>query len=613
MWKCGIFVIIFTATCQTLIAAERPNFVWLTSEDNSADYLRLYSPQGAATPNIEKLAQHGLVFDNAFSNAPVCSVARTTLLTGMHLPALGVQNHRASFRPHLPKGVRMYPWYLQQAGYYTSNNAKTDYNLSIATSGWDDSSGQASWRNRKPEQAFFHVQNFDRTHEGKLHFSRQQIESHPLPLQSTAPLPYHPDTPVFRYTRARYLELHREMDKQIGALLKQLQDDRLLDDTFVFYFGDHGGVLPGSKGYIYQAGTRVPLVIHIPKNWQHLVDLTVGSRVSGQVNFVDFAPTLLHLAGVEIPAHMQGTPFLGKGISAEAVARRDESFAYADRFDEKYDLSRALRKGRYRYIRSYQPFNVDGLHNNYRYRMLAYREWRQLFDAGKLNPAQRRFFEARPAEALYDLEADPHELYNLAANPDYRETLVAMRQRLQDKVKSLPDLGFLPENLMVETLAAGTDARFDEANRKRIARLIDIADLSLLPFKKARPQIKKALKSTDPLARYWGLITCSSFGQQATGFAATARRLAARDGDNLVRVRAAEFLALIGKGNPAPVIEEVLNSTDNEFEAALALNTVVLLRDFHGYEFTISADMFPGEWLSDKKSNVKRRVDYLTN
>lgn len=603
----------FLASVQglALFAADRPNIVWLTSEDNSVHYLKLYDETGAAMPNIEKLAEHGLVFDHAFSNAPVCSVARTTLLTGAYGPRIGAQFHRRSKMVPMPDEGRMYPWYLKEAGYYTTNNSKQDYNV-IDKDGWDESSAKATWRNRKPDQPFFHVQNTTLTHESSLHFSAEEMATveNEMSSDSVTLFPYFPDTPTFRYTHARYLDNHKKVDDYHGEYIEMLEEDGVLDDTFIFYYGDHGGVLPRGKGYAYESGLHVPLVVYVPKNWKHLVDAELGSRVKGFVSFVDFAPTLLNLAGIEVPAHMDGVPFLGEGVDLDEVNDRDEAFGYADRMDEKYDPVRTLRKGKYTYQRNYQPFNFDGLWNQYRYRMLAYMEWWELYQAGKLNEIQSQFFEPRAAEQLFDVEADPHEVNNLADDPSYAVVLSSMRQRLANKVKSINDLSMFPESVLWEE-AFDNPVEFGRKNSDRIAGLVDIADLSLVDFDKAKDGIEKALNSDDPWARYWGLIVCSSFGDEAKGFVEKAKTIAAQDTENLVRVRAAEFLGLIKEEDPAPVIVEVLAHANNEVEAFLTLNTVVLLKDLSGYKFEIDPEIFPAEWRAAERSDVNRRLGYL--
>ena len=589
-------------------AKRRPNFVWLVSEDNSKHYLKLFDPNGAPAPNIERLAKQGVVFNHAFSNAPVCSVARTTLASGVLAPRGGFQYHRKLKMANLPEGLRLFPAYLRDAGYYTTNNAKKDYNVVEGKGVWDASSRKASWRNRPAKgQPFFHMQSFGASHESSLHFSEGKIDPGELgtdPKKVFIP-PYHPDTELFRYTYARYHDRMGAVDGFVGGVIKELQEDGLLEDTFVFYFGDHGGVLPGSKGYIRESGLHVPLAVRIPKNWEHLVDLKPGTRTDGFVSFIDFGPTLLHLAGIGVPRQMDGKPFLGPGITASGLAARDETFGYADRFDEKYDLCRSLRKGRYKYIRNYQAFYPDGLQNNYRYKMLAYKEWRELYRKGKLDAVRGRFFEGKPVEELYDIETDPHGVRNLASDPKHTGTLTDMRGRLQARVKGLSDLSFYPESYMVEHALADGIA-FGQAHKADIARMVDIADLSLLPLAKARPALEKALGSEKPWERYWALIACSCLGKEAKALVPMARQRL-QDGELLVRVRAAEFLAIVGEADPRPTLCEVLNTTESHVEALLAFNTVVFINDhLEGYPFDMGKLK-----MKVRGGEVKRRTDYL--
>jgi arylsulfatase A-like enzyme len=393
---------------SSLHGAERPNIVWLISEDNSVHYLKMYSQVGTDTPHIARLAQHGLQFQHAFSNAPVCSVARTTLITGCYGPRIGTQFHRRAISVPMPNGLKMFPAYLRDGGYYTTNNQKKDYNASETRTTWDESSAKASWNSRASKQPFFHMQSFATTHESTLHFDRESCEKNKTdtdPNKVFIP-PYHPDTPLFRYTVAKYHDNIRKVDQQIGEIVDQLSRDGVLEDTFIFYFGDHGGVLPRGKGYAYESGLHIPLVVRIPDNFKHLSAYSVGAKPNGFVQFVDMGATVLNLAGVKVPDDIDGRPFLGTNTNVSEVESRDVSFGYADRFDEKCDLVRTLRKGKYEYVRSYQPFNFDGLHNNYRYIMLAYREWRDLYHKGKLDEVQSQFFRARPAESLFDIELD---------------------------------------------------------------------------------------------------------------------------------------------------------------------------------------------------------------
>lgn len=574
-------------------AADRPNVVWIVSEDNSIHYLNHFFEGGATTPNIEALAAEGLTFNHAFSNAPVCSVARTTLATGCYGPRIGTQFHRRYAMVPMPEGLRMFPAYLRDAGYYTTNNSKTDYNAIPSKDVWDESSNTASWRNRtEAGQPFFHMQSHSESHEGSLHFGQQvyeneKTETDPASVQLAD---YFPDTPLFRYTHARYHDRIRAIDDIVGDTVAKLDEDGLLEETFIFYFGDHGGVLPRGKGYIYESGLHVPLVVRIPENFKHLVDGEKGDRVDGFVSFIDFGPTVLNLAGVDVPAEVDGRPFLGRGVTMEAVNKRDESFGYADRFDEKYDLIRSVRKGKFQYIRNYQPYLPDGLQNNYRYKMLAYEQWREKFLAGELSGVTSQFFETKPVEALYDVEADPHEVNNLAGNPQYASTLLELRERLQTIVKELPDLSFYPESYLVKN-AFDNPVAFGQAHKGEIGQLVDTADLALLPFADAQPGIKSALASDDAMTRYWGAMVCSAFADQAIPMIDSVRPLL-NDPSLVVRLRAAEFLGIVGEINPQATLIELVNTTTDPVVATEVLNSVVFFEDFFGDRFPVQRSDF---------------------
>jgi arylsulfatase A-like enzyme len=604
-------VLAVTAALNADAAQERPNIVWLTTEDNSANWYRLYNPEhGVPMPNVERLAKDGLVFNHAYSCAPVCSTARSSIISGCYGSRTGAQYHRRQAPVAMPAGLRMFPYYLRQVGYYTTNNKKEDYNYlpSDTQEVWDDSSGKATFRNRKPGQPFFHVQNFGTTHEGKLFGGLPEGRRFVVDPADVQLFPYHPDTQGFREKYAQYLTLNALVDEEMGRILRQLEEDNLLDDTFIFHYGDHGGVLPGGKGYARNDGLQVAMVVYVPKNWQHLVPAPRGSRVDGVVEFVDLSATVLNLAGTDVPSGIDGKPFLGKGVTLGELNRRDTAFGYAERFDEKYDMVRFLRKGKYSYWRSYQPFNFDGLHNFYRYKQPAFREWRDLAKAGKLNPAQSAFYEARPPEQLFDLEKDPHEINNLAADPAYSDVLLEVRHTLQEKVKSLPDVGFFPEPVLLGE-SHGNGAAFGQKNREQIARLIDIADLQICPFPEAKDRIAAALQSSVPVERYWGLITCSAFGTQASSFAGQIEEMAATDANRLVRVRAAEYLGLTGIADPVPALLDALKDCRDPIEVNLILNTAVLLRDGAGIQFGKS--QMEGVAWANLGGLVPHRVNYL--
>jgi len=323
------------------------------------------------------------------------------------------------------------------------------------------------------------------------------------------------------------------------------------------------------------------------------------------VSFADFGPTVLNLAGAEIPEQVDGAPFLGQDVSKDEVDARDESFAYADRFDEKYEFVRSLRKGRFHYIRYFQPFLPDSLQNNYRYRMLAFSQWRDLYRNGELSGPQLQFFQAKPVEALYDLKTDPHEVNNLADAPQYEEVLKDLRGRLQKKMRSLPDLSFYPESRLVSIM--DDPVAFGQKQKEEIAELIDIADLALLPVDEAAAKVRLALKSENAWKRYWGAMVCSAFGDEAARLAEDVRPLL-EDPSLIVRVRAAEFLGLIDEIDPQSVLTDVVNSTTNHVEATEALNSIVYFRDCHDPVYEIDpASLNP----PSKGDGVRRRLSYL--
>jgi uncharacterized sulfatase len=610
----GEWIILGILLCAAPVAAaqehprEQPNVVWILSEDNSKHYLKLFDGDGIAAPAIEALAAHGLVFERAFSCSPVCSVARTTLMSSCYAPRIGTQFHRRLKVVPLPAGVRMFPAILREAGYYTSNRHKTDYNAEPGETVWDESSKRASWRNRPtPETPFFHMQSHADSHEGSLHISRKKLaaETPSTPLDEVRLAECHPDTELFRATHARYLDRITRIDRHVAQLVADLEEDGLLEDTFIFYFGDHGGVLPRSKGYVYESGLHVPLVVRVPDNWKHLVDPAPGARLAGFVSFVDFGPTVLHLAGIEVPAAVDGTPFMGPGLSASDVNLRQETFGHADRFDEKYDLVRSLRRGRYKYIRNFEAHYPDGLQNNYRYRMLAYTQWRDLYISGDLNPAQSVFFERKAREALYDLEADPSEVHNLAADPDHAQRLVQMRTSLTRRLKRMPDLSLFPESHLIQE-AFDDPAAYGQKHRARIAGLIDTANLCLLTFDEAQAPLRAALKDDDPWQRYWALTACVVFGQGASSLTPLVRT-ALKHANPLVRMRAAEFLALNGDFDPAPLFKELLSTSTSHVETLILLNSVVFLRD-GGPDISFQ---MPRSEVRSQDGQVSRRLDYL--
>ncbi|CAM4214746.1 sulfatase [Zobellia roscoffensis] len=607
-------VLIINVACkgQEQTNQKPPNIVWIVSEDNSKHYLKLFDKNGIETPNIEALAKHGVQFNRVFSNAPVCSVARSTIISGCYAPRTGAQFHRRTELVPMPDSLRMFPAYLRDAGYYTVNNSKEDYNFEKSDKVWNGSSSKGTWKNRQQDQPFFYVHNIGTTHESRLHFPESDMKDAPTTanIDEYTVQPNHPDTELFRYTNARYRDKMVEMDNQLGEVVKALEADGQLENTFIFYYGDHGGVLPGSKGYLYETGLHVPMVVRIPENYKDIIDLKIGSQTDRFVSFIDLAPTVLNLAGVQVPGQIDGKPVFGNGVDVKKLDKENVAYGYADRFDEKYDMVRSVRKGKYKYIRSYNPYNFDGLMNNYRYQQAAYREWKEMYEDGKLNELQSAFFKSRAPEMLFDVENDPYETINLANDSNFGTTLKEMRGLLNEWVSGMPDLSFYPEFYLVQN-AFDNPVEFGRAHKKDIKNYIKTANLMLQDAAIAQTELKKQLRSTDPWQRYWALIVCSSFGDKVNALIPAIKEIAENDKEGINRVKAAEFLGLTKAANPAPAMLEALYTAQYETEALLILNSIVLLNSSnYGYKFSIEENKINPDFRTEK-SEVTRRLEFL--
>lgn len=561
---------------------QYPNFVWLLSEDISPHFMGLYNNgKGACTPNVEKLASEGIVFNNAYSNAPVSSAARSTLITGCYAPRLGIGFHRKLEAVPLPEGLRMFPSFLREAGYYTSNSTKTDYNCLLDETAWDNIKAKmGDWRNRPDKsKPFFFMRTNAATHESRLHFKKSAVDSIPTrhKPEEVNILPFHPDTKIFRYTYATLYDRIADVDDELGKIVEMLRHDNELDNTFIFYFGDNGGCVPGSKGYTGETGLKVPLVVYIPAKWRNRIPIPCGSRVDGFVSFMDFGPTLLHLAGIDIPEQVDGKPFLGTGITLDNLNTRDEVYCYGDRYDELYAFNRTVRKGNFKYVRNFLPCNPKSLYNEYRYKQLAFREWKELYERGQLNDIQKRFFEPQGAEELYNLADDPCETVNLAGNPACSEILRQMKKLLYDNMTAKNDLSIMTESAWLEE-GKNDPAGFGMKSKQRIDSLIQTADLQTMPFNEAKDRIKTALTSHDPIARLWALTACSAHPAEAAALTGEIQKLL-NDPNAMVQSHAAVFLTQAGKLNPVKPIKKALKKAQSVPESLWILNNAAYLNE----------------------------------
>ncbi len=427
----------------------RPNFLWISFEDTNP-YYGCYGDPVARTPNVDGLAAGGCRWPNAFSTAGVCAPARSAVITGMYPTSMGTHHmrttHTNKHAPELPTPysavvphyVRCFPEYLRAAGYYCTNNVKTDYQFQPPFTAWDELSTEAHWRNRSdPDQPFFAVFNPTRTHESGMWPEKcPEIAFDPDAIEVP---PYFPDTPKVREAMARMYTNIEHNDRYMGELLDQLEEDGLAENTIVFHWSDHGP-MPRGKRWPYDSGIHIPMIVRWPGG------LEPGSVRDDLVSTIDLGPTLLSLAGIEIPWHMQGRAFLGP----QAAPPRECVFATRDRYDESYDMMRAVRDKRFKYIRNYRPDLPYLLWIPYRNHHPIMQEMWRLHLAGELEGPQRLMFQSRrPVEELYDTLEDPYEIDNLADDPAYQPELIRMREALETWRTEVGDLGEVPEAEMV--------------------------------------------------------------------------------------------------------------------------------------------------------------------
>jgi N-sulfoglucosamine sulfohydrolase len=443
-------------------ALRRPNIVWISNEDMSP-HLGVYGDRWARTPVLDRLARESVRYTRAFTTAPVCAPSRAAIITGMYQSSIGAQHMRTTEDrvPELPGPylavppfyVKAFPEYLRAAGYYTTNRAKTDYQFGVPFTIWDELGRNAHWRNRaNKDQPFLSVFNLEVTHESQIFPSSPARKGKRLvtdPTELEVP-PYYPDTPVVREELARMYDNIADMDAQVGEILKQLEDDGLAENTIVFYWSDHGDGVPRAKRSLYDSGLRVPLMIRWPKALGSTI--APGSVRDELVSFIDLAPTVLALAGLAIPAHLQGRVLVGP----RATAAPEFVFAARDRMDIEYDMMRSARDTRFLYIRNFSPELPYAGHIIYRNQSAIMQEWFRLQAQRKLTgPAALWMRTTRPAEELYDTQADPYQVHNLSGEPAHRATLARMRTAVTEWMARIGDQGLINEPEMIQRMWPG--------------------------------------------------------------------------------------------------------------------------------------------------------------
>ena len=434
-------------------AADRPNILWLSCEDLSPHHIGCYGGKNATTPAIDGLAKRGVRFTAVHTNAGVCAPSRTGIITAMMPTSLGADGMRSKAR--VPAFVKGFPTWLRAAGYYCTNNVKTDYNLAGFEAGWNEVSKKAHWRNRQePSQPFFAVFNIEITHESHAfadpaRFAKETAELKPeeRPDPNTLDVPpIYPDDPEIRRDQADYHELATVMDRRVGERLKELEADGLLENTIVCFWSDHGDGLPRAKRWLYDSGTLVPFVVSIPEKFRVDGQGAPGTTDDRLISGLDFGPTVLNLAGVAVPNHMQGQPFLGANLPAP----RRYVYGARDRMDERYDCIRSVRDARYLYIRNSMPWKPYGQVLHYAEQEQSMQDLRRLAAENKLPPQSAWFaLPAKPEEELYDCETDPWQQRNRIDDPALAEVRDRLRREQEEWTYRTRDVHLLPEPLLM--------------------------------------------------------------------------------------------------------------------------------------------------------------------
>jgi len=576
-------MIIFTAcgvdgathSSETSVESKRPNILWISLED-IGPMMGCYGDEYACTPVFDRLAAEGIRYTKAHAVAPVCSTSRSSIITGMYPSSLGTMHHRSNTQP--PKFAKMFPSLLAEAGYYTSNNDKEDYNMGSVHGDtrnekkdgtvWQDSSKHAHWRNRPDtSQPFFSVFNFIECHSSITKYSEDEIVLERLnrlnpedfhdPEKAPIP-PFNPDVPEFRKTWSRYYDAVTQVDYRAGEVIDQLKEDGLWEETIIIVWADHGVGMPRGKHTLWEQGTLVPLIARFPKKYQHLAPAKPGSVIDGLVTLMDLGPSVLSLAGLDIPEHMQGRPLLCKNGPGE-IEYRDYAFSMRDRLDTRFEMVRAVRDSRYRYQRNFFPHLPFKPFEDFEFGASVVQKWAELARQGKLTGALEILaMRFKPVEELYDSEGDPHLVNNVASDPKYAAVLKRMRGQLHDWMLETRDIAILEESEMLGRLKEGESPWDLGQSLDNYERILETANLQI-KGKAAIPELLSRVKDLDSAIRFWavlGLVVTPS----EDPFVIAALRSALADKSVSVRLTAAEGLFNRGHFEEAlPIVVEALD------------------------------------------------------
>lgn len=533
------------------VHAKTPNILWITSEDNSPDHLGAYGNPYVDTPHIDRLADEGFRYIHCYSNGAVCSASRSGWITGMVSTATGLMHHRSGVQ--IPDDLQLYPEVLRNAGYFTQNVGKHDYNIRGRKDfGWDINvkqvkdappAAKVDWQMLEKNQPFFLVINCYESHE-----SRAMGTDHKHDKDQVIIPPYHPDTDQVRANYAHYYDAIRRMDHEVGDALKRLEASGMSEDTIVVYNSDHGGPLPRGKRFMFNSGTHCPLIVRIPEKFKALwPSETPDTVIDRLVSFSDLPVTWIEIAGANRPKNYHGTPFLSDRLETEP----QYTFSFRGRNDHRIENVRAIRDKRYLFIKNYIPYVPRGQYLDYQWKIPIQRIWKSAYDAGQTTPEQSRFFEAEHKlhEELYDTLKDPHCLNNLSESPEYQATLLRLRGALQSAQMSYGDTGLIPESEINQLAARRGTTVYEYARNSSLypkEKYIAAANRALEQDPKNIAHLISDLDSEYIGERYWAATGLMMLAPDAPK-AKEALRSALEDSSHNVRLIAA--WALIKHGD----------------------------------------------------------------
>ena len=576
---CGLGLVLLGGTllggAADALGQDRPNILWISAEDVGPD-LGAYGDAHADTPHLDSLAARGLTYRHAWSNLPVCAPARTTMAAGMYARSLGAQ-HMRSF-VDLPPDVKLFPQYLHEAGYFTTNRSKEDFNVPKPGPLWNEHGENAHWRHRDGDQPFFSVFNTGSTHESETAHAEVQVEE----ADEDYSIPeFQPDLPETNRNWATYYRQVAEMDRWAGERLRELAEAGLADETIVFFWGDHGPGLPRGKRFAYNFGLRVPLIVYVPPKYQDRLappEYEPGARTDRPVSFVDFGPTVLSLAGIEPPNYMQGRAFMG----AYEDSPRDYLYGARGRMDERVDMVRTVRDKRFQLIRNYMPHRRHGQHLEYLHRNPVMDKWQRLYEQGEIDPPASFYWTDKPPIELYNLEQDPDQVHNLAYDPAYQHVRRRLMDQLHRHQMKIRDTGFLPE-AQIHSRSADGESPYTmghDPGQYPLERIRATAEQAADRDMSAVPSLVSALSASDPAVRYWAVTGLLIRGRDAVWpYREQLRTLMSEDAAPTARVVAAEALARHGTQadlrRARQALLELGNPQESDpFAAIAALNVV---------------------------------------